>query len=492
VNAPAELNKEASAGSAQEGPLAISVRGVRKAYKIYDKPLSFLSEVITGQRAHREKEVLSDINIDVRRGEVVGIIGRNGAGKSTLLKMIAGTLAPSSGAIEVTGRVSAILELGTGFNPAYSGRDNVIMSALMRGMPEAEIRKKFDSIVAFAALEDVIDQPFHTYSSGMQARLAFAAAVAVEADVIIIDEALAAGDIRFTARSLRRVREICESGVTALFVSHQTYHVMQLCTRAIWIDEGRIRMDGDPLEVCRTYEYEMHEAVARDEGRMAAPAPSAVATATPATPSSAPPNSAAQALDGARQIVAPAGAPRHSESAGAAPADQGLAEGDAAPRFETHQYRITSVDFLDGNGSGTLTFRFGEPMRLRVRYECLLDTVPEHSCGLAVAVTSVPDHQAVMYFNTNYPHSDAEMLRYGELPFRQYRGRTGVIEAKLPCVQLRPGEYRVSLGILPNRQDLHEFYEYRHMAYRIVVLPNGFPEPSVFYALVEWEHGPVA
>jgi ABC-type polysaccharide/polyol phosphate transport system ATPase subunit len=491
VNAPADIDAKDPAGSAMTEPLAISVRGVRKAYKIYDRPLSFLAEVITGQRAHREKEVLSDINIDVRRGEVVGIIGRNGAGKSTLLKMIAGTLAPSSGTIDVMGRVSAILELGTGFNPAYSGRDNVIMSALMRGMSEAEIRKKFDSIVTFAALEDVIDQPFHTYSSGMQARLAFAAAVAVEADVIIIDEALAAGDIRFTARSLRRVREICESGVTALFVSHQTYHVMQLCTRAIWIDEGRIRMDGDPLEVCRRYEYEMHEAVARDEGRMAARAMTALPATAPAAPSSGSAASAVQPLDGTRQDGAHSGATMLSEAPAAKPTDRVPTEGDAAPRFETHQYRIASVDFLDGSGASTLMFKFGEPLRLRVRYECLLDAIPEHSCGLAVAVTSVLDNQAVMYFNTNYPHSDAEMVRYAELPFRKYRGRAGVIEAKIPYLQLKPGEYRVSIGILPNRQDLHEFYEYRHMAYRIVVLPNGFPEPSVFYALVEWEHGPV-
>jgi hypothetical protein len=121
-----------------------------------------------------------------------------------------------------------------------------------------------------------------------------------------------------------------------------------------------------------------------------------------------------------------------------------------------------------------------------------MERLPEHSCGLAVAVTSASDHQAVMYFNTNYPHSDAEMLHYDEQPFRQYRGRKGVIEAHIPFLQLKPGKYLVSLGILPNRQDLHEFYEYRHLAYSLVVLPNGFPEPSIFYAQVEWKHGPSA
>jgi ABC-type polysaccharide/polyol phosphate transport system ATPase subunit len=239
---------------------------------MYDRPIHLLKEAISGRPYHRDKHVLTDISLTIPRGEIVGIIGINGAGKSTLLKIIAGTLAPSQGAVEVDGRVSAILELGTGFNPNYSGRDNVILSALMRGMSEQAVREKFDDIVAFAGLAHVIDEPFHTYSSGMQARLAFAAAVAVEADVLIIDEALAAGDARFTARSLRRIHEICSTGVTALFVSHQTYSVMQLCDRAIWIDGGRIRMDGKPVDVVRAYEYEVHEAIARDQGRMLSPA----------------------------------------------------------------------------------------------------------------------------------------------------------------------------------------------------------------------------
>lgn len=491
---------------------AVSVRGLRKAYRLYDKPLAFLRELVTGRVMHREKEVLRDISLDIARGEVVGIIGRNGAGKSTLLKLIAGTLAPTEGRIEVQGRVSAILELGTGFNPAYSGRDNVIMSALMRGMSEADIRRKFDSIVAFAGLDDVIDQPFQTYSSGMQARLAFAAAVAVEADVIIIDEALAAGDIRFTARSLKRVREICESGVTALFVSHQTYHVMQMCTRAIWIDDGRIRMDGAPIEVCRAYEYEMHEAVARDEGRVRpqvpGPAPAAPvappAAAAPAAPQTVPAVSQAAAADAPpaeESERAPAMPPAAAaDAAVSAPAAATPWVADASPasaspygshqHFSSGQYRIVDVEFLDGSGQRTMRFRFGEPLRLRVTYECLLDEVPAASCGLAVAFTSTPEHVAVMYFNTNYPHSDDEIARYDSLPFRHYRGRRGVIEAHLPAVQLKAGEYLVSLGILPNQQEFHQFYEYRHLAYRLAVLANGYPEPSVFYADVGWSHGP--
>jgi ABC-type polysaccharide/polyol phosphate transport system ATPase subunit len=492
---------------------AIELKGVSKAYRIYDKSVSILQEVLLGRTGHRNKVILDNLSLTIAPGEVVGIIGRNGAGKSTLLKLIAGTLSPTSGAIRVSGRVSAILELGTGFNPSYSGRDNVIMSAIMRGMPEAAIRSKFDSVVAFAGLEDVIDEPFHTYSSGMQARLAFAAAVAVDADVIIIDEALAAGDIRFTARSLRRVREICQSGVTALFVSHQTYHVMQLCTRAIWIDDGRVRMDGDPLQVCRAYEYEMHAAIAKDEGRLAAPspargdppeppspiAPTAEEPAPITEPSPDDPNLEIAPND----LISPSDvAPDHSVADAVRPLESELQSAllsrtvsdqdtpATSKHFKSNQYRITRVEFLDKDGRETQMFRFGDVFRLRVGYERLTESATDVSCGLAVAFTSTPDHLAVMYFNTNYPHSDDEMRTYFEADFRQYKGRTGVIEATIPFLQLRPGTYLVSMGILPNRPETHEFFEYRHLDFTVTVLPNGFPEPSVFYAMVNWTNGP--
>lgn len=250
-----EPNTPVAVGST--GAPSIRVEGVGKSYNMYDKPFDFMREILTGRSYHRTKDVLHGVTLDIHEKEIVGIIGRNGAGKSTLLKIIAGTLSPTTGKVAVRGRVSAILELGTGFNPAFSGRENVVLSALMRGMSEPEVRAKLDSIIAFSGLEDVIDEPFHTYSSGMQGRLAFAAAVSIDADVIIIDEALSTGDARFAARSLRRIHDICQSGVTALFVSHNSYQVMQLCTRAIWIKDGAVAMDGPPLEVVRAYEHEI-------------------------------------------------------------------------------------------------------------------------------------------------------------------------------------------------------------------------------------------
>ena len=548
--------------------VAICLNAVSKAYKLYDRPFDFLKEALTGRPHHRDKVVLSDISLTLRRGEILGVIGRNGAGKSTLLKIIAGTLAPTQGDVTVKGRVAAILELGTGFNPNYSGRDNVILSALMRGMTEDAVRRKFDSIVAFAGLEDVIDEPFHTYSSGMQARLAFAAATAVEADVLVIDEALAAGDIRFASRSLRRIHEICQSGVTALFVSHVTYLVMQLCSRVIWIDDGQIRMDGQPVDVVRAYEYEMHQAIARDDGRLVSfeaenakrhakaagnvaastemPAsdtskltePSA-STAPAISPLKSPPAEKAPkfAQDtcrsdassivvsspqvGVRSTVQtqsvsdtssksdPASDPTKprvlepGQTADEAPAieaatadksqemvDEKVRRQGGPSHFSTGQYRIGEINFLDRNGHRTQTFRFGDIIRLQVSYECLMPELPHYSCGLAVAFNRVSDFEAVMYLNTNYPHSDEEMQNYFNTPFRKFCGRTGQIEAVVDPLQLRAGEYYVSLGILPNHSGPHEFYEYMHCHFRINVLANGFDEPSVFYPNVRWSNGP--
>jgi ABC-type polysaccharide/polyol phosphate transport system ATPase subunit len=525
-------------GLESQADIAIRLEKVSKAYKLYDRPFDFLKEALTGRPYHRDKHVLKNISLTVKRGEIVGLIGRNGAGKSTLLKIIAGTLAQTGGTVAVDGRVSAILELGTGFNPNYSGRDNVILSALMRGMSEAEIRRKFDDVVTFAGLEDVIEEPFHTYSSGMQARLAFAAAVAVDAEVLIIDEALAAGDIRFAARSLRRIHEICESGVTALFVSHVPYHVMQLCTRVIWIDNGEIRMDGPPIESVRAYEYEMHEAIARDEGRMVSPM---VKTSTVADPcnelreetissdepdylsaASEAPRPSVDGTLGMRQLPSDGAGPNPVETMGDAGDNHSIPEqihqrtsgirAEATPdgagqsygttrasvsvydtyfqhsvrHFSSGQYAILNIDFFDKNGVCTQKFRFGELLRLRVEYECLLHDLPEYSCGLAIAFNRMSDFEAVMYFNTNYPHSDDEVRNYFKAPFRQFIGRRGAIEAVVNPLQLRAGEYYVSVGILPNQPGHHEFYEYLHCQHRIVVLPNGFDEPSVFYPIVSW------
>jgi len=232
---------------------AIAIRQLTKIYKVYSKPLDMLRELVFGGNRYSEFAALNSIDLTIQRGEVVGVIGPNGAGKSTLLRIIAGTLDPTTGDVKVNGSLAAILELGTGFQPDYSGRENVIIGGMCLGMTKAQVESKLQSIIDFSELGAVIDQPFKTYSSGMKARLTFSTAMSVEPEVFIIDEALAAGDAYFVQKCLRRIREICLSGATVLFVSHSENLVAELCSRAIWLEGGRVIADGLAEPVAKAY-----------------------------------------------------------------------------------------------------------------------------------------------------------------------------------------------------------------------------------------------
>lgn len=203
-------------------------------------------------RGGEDFHALSSVSFSVQRGETVGIIGRNGSGKSTLLQLVCGTLFPSSGAVSVHGRVVALLELGSGFNPEFSGRDNVYLNASMHGLSREQIDSRFEAIVTFAAIGDFIEQPVKCYSSGMLVRLAFAVIAHVDADILVIDEALAVGDVFFTQKCMRYLRQFARQG-TLLFVSHDTSAVKALCNRVLWLDRGELKLSGNAKSVCEAY-----------------------------------------------------------------------------------------------------------------------------------------------------------------------------------------------------------------------------------------------
>src|SRR6266446_5465435 len=219
----------------------VEFQGVSKSYSVYDSPGDRLKELITPRRYqfHRDFWALRDISFDIRLGETFCIVGENGSGKSTLLQMVAGILAPTSGAVSVTGRVSALLELGSGFNPEFSGRDNVYLNGAILGLSTKQIDARFREIEDFAEIGDFMDQPVKTYSSGMVVRLAFAVAINVDPEILLVDEALAVGDIYFRQRCMRKVHELRSRGVTILFVSHATADVKALGDRALWLEHGR-------------------------------------------------------------------------------------------------------------------------------------------------------------------------------------------------------------------------------------------------------------
>jgi lipopolysaccharide transport system ATP-binding protein len=248
---------------------AIRVTHLSKRYEIYGSPRDRLKQFVlprlqpltgrTPQQYFREFWALKDVSFEIKKGETVGIIGRNGSGKSTLLQMICGTLNPTSGTIETRGRIAALLELGSGFNPEFTGRENVYLNASVLGLKNEEINARFNDIVAFADIGDFIEQPVKTYSSGMMVRLAFAVIAHVDADILVIDEALAVGDAFFTQKCMRFLRSFMKTG-TVLFVSHDTGSIKSLCNYAIWLEKGQVLQEGQSKEVCELYLEAFYEA----------------------------------------------------------------------------------------------------------------------------------------------------------------------------------------------------------------------------------------
>ncbi len=235
--------------------IVISIKNLTKTYRLYTSHADRVKETFNPFRKkyHHPFNALNNISFNVKRGEMLGIIGRNGSGKSTLLQIICGILQPTSGSVETNGRVSALLELGAGFNPEFTGRQNVYINSAILGLKHEEIEARFDDIVTFAEIGDFMDQPVKTYSSGMYVRLAFAIAINVDSEILIVDEALAVGDEIFQRKCFSRIRQMRKSGITILFVSHSAPTVVELCDRVILLDQGELLLKGSPKFVVTKY-----------------------------------------------------------------------------------------------------------------------------------------------------------------------------------------------------------------------------------------------
>lgn len=240
---------------------AIEVRNLKKIFKIYpDKSNSIKEKILFLKRNKYEvNQVLDGVSFDIKKGEAVGLIGKNGCGKSTTLKLLNRIMYPTSGTIRVNGRVSSLIELGAGFHPDMSGRENIYTNASIFGLTKKQIDEKLDDIIEFSELGEAVDNPVRTYSSGMYMRLAFSVAINVEADVLLIDEILAVGDVSFQKKCFEKLREIKYSGTTIVIVSHSLQQIEQICDKSIWIEKGHIRQIGNPKEIHLKYLKEMEE-----------------------------------------------------------------------------------------------------------------------------------------------------------------------------------------------------------------------------------------
>jgi len=254
-------SKESVAGSvvASDESAVISLEGVGKTYKRFAKPSDRFWQALWPRvgtqkgASSNEFVALAPLNLQVKRGEALGLIGRNGAGKSTLLQMVCGTLNPSSGSVVVNGKIGALLELGAGFNPEFTGRENVYLAAAVMGFSGAETDALYESIVDFSGIREFIDQPVKTYSSGMYVRLAFSIATSANPDILVIDEALSVGDGAFAKKSFERIMQLKTQGTTVLFCSHSMYQVESFCDRALWLDRGQVQMEGPAADVVAAY-----------------------------------------------------------------------------------------------------------------------------------------------------------------------------------------------------------------------------------------------
>jgi homopolymeric O-antigen transport system ATP-binding protein len=406
-------------------PIAISVQDAGKCYQLYARPQDRLKQALLRWRGHqyfREFWALRNVSFDVKKGECLGVIGRNGSGKSTLLQIVAGTLSPTEGQVAVNGKLTALLELGSSFNPEFTGRENVYTNGAVLGLTPSEIDARFEEIAAFAEIGDFMDQSVKTYSSGMFLRLAFAVQVAVEPEVLIVDEALAVGDAGFQMKCYNRMRQLSEKGTAIILVTHETQTVRSFCNRAIWLHQGTMRMDGSPLDV--TSEYVQFLFQERQSQRVVLPAKTTAASGKASTG-----ETVGSGLEGERELT---------------PLDTrpGLV------RWGSGELTIRAATMDNGRPGRELVFEHGEPLHIELEYEVTQDVASEN-VGFCFAFRNLRGLDVITSTTFEEGHRFA--------PFRA--GQTGRVAFSLENI-LAPGEYALVLNIDDRTEAPFHYYDF--------------------------------
>lgn len=380
--------------------IAIDVQNVIKTFRIYpDKGTQLKDRFLSRRRSRYEKRpVLRGISFQVKRGEAIGLIGHNGCGKSTTLKLLSKIMYPDAGSITMNGRVSSLIELGAGFHPDMSGRENIYTNASIFGLTKKEIDSRLDDIIRFSELENFIDDPVRTYSSGMYMRLAFSVAINVDADILLIDEILAVGDANFQAKCFRRLREIKAKGTTIVIVSHSLGQIEQICDRSVWLHDGLIRAEGDPKEIDLEYLDLMGQKRLEADARE-------------------------------QETIEP---PENKEAEPSEVTEVPEQSAETKKRWGNGRARIQHIRLLNEQGEAQRIFRTGETIRIRLDYT-VQETVEDAVFGIGIF-----NREGVQCYGTN-THID-------KLPSFSLT-ENGCTELVLEQVPLLPGDYLLDFAI---------------------------------------------
>ncbi len=410
----------------------LRIQHISKRFEIYDKPLHRLQQMLFGRwkTYYREFRALSDIDFEVRKGECVGIVGPNGAGKSTLLQIMTGTLQPTEGTVERHGRIAALLELGSGFNPEFTGRENVYMNAAILGLTKKETDGKYRDIVDFADIGEFIDRPVKTYSSGMIVRLAFAVNAFVDPDVLIVDEALAVGDVFFQQKCMRFIRKFKENH-TILFVSHDTAAVVNLCDRAVLLENGRMKMIGSPKEVSEQYLKDLYSDNQEVEG-----------SRHEENPSSEHPEGEGEYYDMRRSLI---NGSKYRN-------DMEVFKFSNQSCFGAGGAEIENVFFSDLEGKPLSWIVGGEIVRLTIAVRLQKDM------SSPIIGFTVKDHLGQWILGDN------TYITYQNAPVRAHAGQRLVAEFEFYMPALCPGNYSIDCAVADGTQDNHVQQQWLHDA----------------------------